>query len=83
MYMNNTIPEIRKVTKGIMKKISIWDKLTIVINTKMGPSTASIKTNIKAKSSIPKSFENLFTRMPEGVESKKWAGLRTIASTIV
>lgn len=43
-----------------------------------GPSSASINPKIIILSRIPKSFENLFTSIPEGVVSKNEPGHLTI-----
>lgn len=43
------------------------------------PYKASMRNTTRALSMTPRSFENLFTKRPEGVSSKKLAGLRTIA----
>ena len=47
-----------------------------------GPSRASISPNIILLSMIPRSFENLLTKIPEGVVSKKLPGHLTIDSII-
>ena len=43
-----------------------------------GPSKTSTKLWDNELSRIPRSFENLFIRTPEGVRSKKCPGLLTI-----
>jgi len=44
----------------------------------MGPSRASISPKIIVLSIMPRSVENLLTRMPEGVVSKNLPGHLTI-----
>lgn len=42
----------------------------------------SMKPMIKVLSMMPRSFENLLIKIPDGVVSKKWQGLRIIALII-
>ena len=46
----------------------------------IGPSKESIIERIRILSITPRSLENLLASTPEGVQSKKLPGLRTIAS---
>jgi len=58
-------------------------QVTIILNSSLLiPAMPSIIGVTKLVSTIPRSFENLLMRTPEGVESKKSEGLRTIAVTI-
>ena len=68
---------------GIMKYGYIWQMLIMAIMIEVGPSRVSIKESESALSKMPKSFENLLMRTPEGVISKKWPGLRTIPFTML
>jgi hypothetical protein len=69
-------------TAGMRNQRLIWAMLAIATRITIGPSSESISAKTRLLSITPKSFENLFTRIPEGVESKKLPGLRTMASII-
>jgi hypothetical protein len=65
-------------TVGGIRKTYIWHILTKATTDKAGPSNIYTIAVERVLSKIPRSFENLLIRVPEGVLSKKWPGLRTI-----
>jgi hypothetical protein len=60
----------RMMQTGIKKNTSIIQILTKVTTVAAGPSNMSIIVRESELSRIPKSLENLFSNMPEGVTSK-------------
>lgn len=77
-YMKNPIEMVLIKTEGMSINGLIWQRLMMATIKIMGPSVKSNKLKTILLSMIPKSVENLLTRTPEGVESKKWPGLRMI-----
>ena len=69
-YKKNRITKIIFITPGMIKYKLIENTLINSIILTIGPSTASVRTNINILSRIPKSFENLLFKRPVGVISK-------------
>lgn len=63
---------------GGRKNISIRQMLAKATIVAAGPQNMSIMVMERELSRIPKSLENLFKSIPEGVTSKNYIGLRTI-----
>ncbi len=64
------ITNIKFATPRGIKKMSIWKIFINIMILTIGPYTVSMITKAKVLSKIPKSFENLFISLPEGVTSK-------------
>jgi len=65
-------------TTGGMKYRSIWQIFPKETKVKAGPYNTSHIEKASVLSRMLKSFENLLISIPEGVESKKSHGLRTM-----
>ena len=77
-YLKKITAIKQMIAAAIRKYMLIWHTFTIATMMRTGPSSASIMPKKSTLSIIPISFENLLTRVPEGVVSKNLPGQRTI-----